>query len=89
MKIEKQNYGNIIINEATRKLAEIKKDKIYRFKKAVQYGMNFRVKDIREKQNQNNSDFNHFIVATGYREYVSFSLPVITSKTTGGSNKTI
>ncbi|WP_210366464.1 hypothetical protein [Borreliella garinii] len=51
--------------------------------------MNFRVKDIREKQNQNNSDFNHFIVATGYREYVSFSLPVITSKTTGGSNKTI
>ncbi|WP_267903572.1 hypothetical protein [Borreliella bavariensis] len=35
---------------ATRKLAEIKKDKIYRFKEAFQYGMNFRVKDIREKK---------------------------------------
>lgn len=73
MKIEKQNYGNIIINEATRKLAEIKKDEIYRFKETVQYEMNFRVKDIRDKQNQNNSDFNHFIVVTGYRENMCVS----------------
>lgn len=69
---------------------KLKKTKFIGLKEAVQYGMNFRVKDIREKQNQNNSDFTHFIVATGYnREYVRFSLPVITSKTTGGSNKTI
>ncbi len=81
LKIEKQNGGNIIINETTRKLLEIQKDKIYKFKEAVQYGINFRVKDIRENQNNNVSA--HYIGVKGYREYVNFNLPVIITKSTG------
>ncbi|MBB5141667.1 hypothetical protein [Borreliella afzelii] len=82
LKIEKQNDGNIIINEATRKLLEIQNDKIYKFKEAIQYGINFRVKDIRE--NQNASGSTHYIAVNGYREYVHFSLPTITKSSNNG-----
>ncbi|WP_233781045.1 hypothetical protein [Borreliella bavariensis] len=60
LKIEKQNNGNII-TEANTKIAEIQKDKIYRFKEAIEYGGIFRVKDARTNQNKQNShddDFN-------------------------------
>ncbi|WP_215535866.1 hypothetical protein [Borreliella bavariensis] len=85
LKIEKQNNGNIIINEATRKLLEIQKEKIYKFKESIQYGINFRVKDIRE--NQNNSVSTHYIAVDGYREYVHFSLPIITKSSNNDSKK--
>ncbi|MBB6043504.1 hypothetical protein QIA34_06795 (plasmid) [Borreliella yangtzensis] len=79
LKIEKQNDGNIIISETNRKLLEIQKDKIYKFKESVQYGINFEeVKDIREKQNNNVST--HYLALEGYREYIQFILPLITTK---------
>ncbi|WP_215536487.1 hypothetical protein [Borreliella bavariensis] len=79
LKIEKQNNGNIIITEANTKIAEIQKDKIYRFKEAIEYGGIFIVKDIRT--NQNSQDFNDSILVSSHRNYVHFSPPVITTTT--------
>lgn len=83
LKIEKQNNGNIIITEANAKIAEIQKDKIYRFKEAIEYGGIFRVKDTRTNQNKQNShDFNDSILVSSYRNYVRFSPSVITNTPT-------